>query len=375
MWNGFCGELIRKTNQRLLIVILVLASGLILFFGYNRRYFYGFFTGPHAVTQSDLLAANGASAFPNSILKVNGGATAGTGLYETTTDKTHPEGYTSARYLATEIGGKRMLVRVSPDDPLAQDAAPDNANPNGPRVQSSMVLTGEAIPLASLLSEKLAVATAAGDEQYLPFMLDTYEYKTFGWFSVVIGGLCLLGALWGASVYLKRNSDPVHDSFAKSVAKYGALESVVPQLDAEMASAHTTVSRRGNAVHVGQHWFVGATPFRAYGARLDGLVWAYRLIVKRKMYGIITVGTRHTLVAYDRFGQKISIQLDEPKTAEVLQLLRSVAPQAVFGFDKRLAKMWKAGKGDDRTAFITEAQALLAGQVLPEALTKKQFNA
>jgi hypothetical protein len=371
MWNGFCGELIRKTNQRLLILVLVVAAGLIAFFGYNRAYFYGFFAGPHAAPRNELLAAQGAGAFSNSILKVDGGATAGTGLYETTTDKSHPEGYTSARYLATEIGGKKLLVRVSPDDPLAQDTI----DPNGPPTRPSMVLTGEAIPLTSLLNEKLAAATAAGDEPYLPFMLDTHEYKTFGWISVVIGGLCLLGVLWGASVYLKRNSDPVHDSFAKSLGKYGALESVVPQLDAEMASAHTTVSRRGNAVHVGQHWFVGATPFRAYGARLDGLVWAYRLIVKRKMYGVITVGTRHTLMAYDRFGQKIAIQLDEPKTAEVLQLLRSVAPQAVFGFDKRLAKMWKAGKGDDRTGFIMEAQTVLAGQILPEAVTKKQFNA
>ena len=374
MWNGFCGELIRKTNQRLLIVVLVLAAGLIAFFTYNRAYFHGFFAGPHAATQGELLAANNAEGFPNSILRVEGGATAGTGLYETTTDKTHPSGYTSARYLATEIGGKRLLVRVSPDDPLAQNAVDPNAT-GVVRIQPSVVLTGRAVSLTDLLSQELAAATALGDEQYLPFMLDTHEYKTFGWTSVVIGGLCLLGALWGTSVYVKRNSDPVHDSFARSLAKYGALESIIPQVDAEMASAHTTVSRRSNAIHMSQHWIVGTTPFRAYGARLDGLVWAYRLIVKRKMYGIITVGTRHTLLAYDRFGQKISIQLDEPKTAEALQHLRNVAPQAIFGFDKRLDKLWRSGKGSNQSSFITEAQTLLAGQLPPETVTKKQFNA
>ena len=374
MWSGFCGDVIRKTNQRLLIVVLVIAAGLIAFFGYNRAYFYGFFAGPHATTQSELLSAQGPGAFSNSIVKVAGGATAGTGLYETTTDKTHPEGYTSARYLVTEIGAKRLLVRVSPDDPLAQDAVDPNAT-GTIRTQPSMALTGEVIPLTSVLSEKLAAATAAGDEPYLPYMLDSYDYKSFGWISVLIGGLCLLGAVWGAVVYLKRSSDPAQDSFARGLAKYGALESVVPQIESEMASAHTTVSRRGNAVHAGQSWLVGTTPFRAYGARLDGLVWIYRLIVKRKMYGIITVGTRHTLMAFDRFGQKISVQLDEAKTAEALQHLRNVAPQAIFGFDKRLDRLWRAGKGTDRTAFITEAQTLLAGQAVPEAVTKKQFHA
>ena len=371
MWSGFCGDVIRKTNQRLLIVVLVLAAGLVLFFGYNHAYFLGFFAGPRAVSQSQLLASKDASTFSDSFLTVNGGATAGTGLYETTTDKSHPEGYTSARYLATEIGGRKMLVRVSPDLPLAQDAT----DSSGVRAEPSMTLTGHIVPLPSNLAATVAAATAAGDEQYLPYLLDVYEYKTFGWISVVFGGIVLLFTLWAAWVYLSRSSDPAKDSFARALAKYGPLESVVPQVDAEMMSAHTTVARRANAVHVGQHWLVATQPFRAYGAKLDGLVWAYRLIVKRKMYGVITVGTQHTLVLYDRYGQKISIQLDEPKTAEVLQLLRSVSPQAIFGYDKRLLKIWRANKGSDRTAFITEAQALLAGQVLPEVVTRKQFNA
>jgi hypothetical protein len=370
MWSGFCGDIIRKTNQRLLIVVLILAAGLIFFFGYNHAYFYGFFRGPQAVSQNQLLAAKDAGAFADSFLIVNGGATAGTGLYETTTDKTHPEGYISARYLATEIGGKKLLVRVSPELPLAQDRANGDAS-----ATAFMTLTGHVTPLTSNLSATLAAATAAGDEEYLPYLLDVYEYKIFGWISIVIGGFFLALTLWGAGVYFSRNSDPAKDSFARALAKYGPLASVVPQVDAEMMSVHTTVARRANAVHVGQQWLVAVQPFRAYGARLDGLVWAYRLIVKRKMYGVITVGTRHTLLLYDRYGQKIAVQLDEPKTAELLQLLRNISPQAIFGYDKRLLKIWRAGTGADRTGFITEAQALLAGQVLPEVVTRKQFNA
>jgi hypothetical protein len=371
VWNGFCGELIRKTGNRLLMVVLVIAVGLLLYFGYNRAYFAGFFTGPHAATQGELLAAKDASAFSNSIVKVKGGATAGTGLYERTKDDSHPEGYISARYLMTEIGGKRMLVRVSPDNPLAQDAV-DVAAAGAVRAEPSMTLTGRVVPLSATMSERLA--TSANEEPYLPFLLDTYDYKSFGWVSVVIGGLCLLGAVWGGWVYLQRSNNPAQDPFARALAKYGQLESVVPQVDAEMASAHTTISKGANSVHIGQHWMVATQPFRAFGSRLDGLVWVYRLVVKRKMYFVIPAGSRHTLIAYDRFGQKIAVQLDELKTGEAMQFLRNVAPQAIFGYDKRLVKLWKAGnKAADRIGFITEAQAVLAGQTLPDTVTRKQY--
>lgn len=367
MWNGYCGDLIRAINRRRLLLVIAGAAIILLFLAYHRAYFRGFFGGPHVASQTELLNATDSKAFPNAILTVAGGETTGTGLVERRKDDAHPNGYISARYLATLIGGKKLLVRVAPDTPLALDAAAT------PPVEETSSFTGQVLSLSNRMT---ALVQPGGPAQpaYLPYVLDTYDYKAWGWTSIVFGGIALIFILWGAFLYLRSNSDPAQDPFARGLAKVGPLESVVPQLDAEMAAAHTTFTRRNNSVHIGQQWMVVATPFRAHGARVRELIWLYRQITKKRIYFVIPAGTRHTLIMHDRTGRKLAVELGDAKCGEVLQLLRSVAPQAVYGYDKRLAKLWRSGTGTDRAAFVTEAQALLGGQALPESVTRRQFS-
>jgi hypothetical protein len=96
--------------------------------------------------------------------------------------------------------------------------------------------------------------------------------------------------------------------------------------------------------------------------QLQDLVWAYRHLVKRKIYFLITVSKRHSLIVYDRLGHKVQTQLDETKVSEALQELTRMAPQAVYGYDKRLFKLWRKNK--DKSGFLSEARAMLD---LPDA--------
>ena len=368
MWNGFCGEVIRRTNRRLLALVLVICAGLILFLGFNLSYFKGFFAGPHAVTASELATAHSASDFSNSIVTLHGGATANAKLAEYTKDDSHPEGYVSARYLTTEVAGKLLLVRVDPSTPLAQDSV------EAAQGEPSHDFTGEAHAFSSKTAALVEHANQSGGN-YLPYYIDSYNYKTFGWFSVVFCTLLALGAAWGALRYFQWNANPAEHPFAKSLARYGALESMVPQVDAEMAAAHSSFAYRGNAAEVTTHWYITMIPFSAKAAPLSALVWTYRKIVKRRIYLFIPAGTQQSLVTFDRFGQTAAVRLKPAQIDELIPLLKNVAPQAIYGYDKRLRKLWAAGKKNaDRTAFINEARTLIAGQQVPEAMTARKYS-
>lgn len=368
MWNGFCGDLIRRTNNRLLVLVLATAAGLILFFGINRAYFTGFFIGPRATTNTELRNATDASAFRNSIVKLRGGTTANAKLAEYSKDDSHPNGYVSARYLTTDVGGKLLLVRVSPFTPLAQDDVDRTQTlPEGD-------FTGQVQAFNSKMAAMVDRANQMGGN-YLPYYVDAYDYKAFGWVSSVLCGLLALWAAYGGLKYAQRNGNPAEHPFAQSLARFGALESIVPQLDAEMAAAHSTFTYRANVAEVTANWYVTTSYLGAKAAQLSSLVWIFRKIVKRRVYFVIPAGTQQSVVSLDRFGQRAVVQLKAMQIDELIALLKNVAPKAIYGYDKRVNKLWRAGrKSTDRIAFTTEAQAMLAGQQLPEAMIARKYS-
>jgi hypothetical protein len=182
----------------------------------------------------------------------------------------------------------------------------------------------------------------------------------------VISTPVLLLALWGLWLYLQRSGEFARHPFAKRLARYGPLEMLTQQIDAETSQAHFQVKKGSASLDLTQQWLLSCAPFGATPMRLEDLVWAYRHVMKRKIYFLITVSKRHSLIAYDRLGQKVQTQLDEGKVSETLAELARLAPHAVYGFDARLFKLWKAQK--DKSGFLTGAKALLN---LPDAQAAK----
>jgi hypothetical protein len=266
------------------------------------------------------------------------------------------------------VGGKLLLVRVSPYTPLAQD----DVDPSQTLPEADF--TGQVHAFNSKMAALVDHANQMGGN-YLPYYVDAYDYKAFGWFSSVICGLLALWAAYGAMKYVQRNANPAEHPFAKSLARFGALESVVPQLDAEMSAAHATFTYRANAAEVTANWYVTTSYMGAKAAQLSSLVWIFRKIVKRRVYFVIPAGTQQSVVSLDRFGQRAVVQLKALQIDELISLLKNVAPKAIYGYDKRVDKLWRAGtKSADRIGFTTEAQAMIAGQQLPEAMVARKYN-
>ncbi|WP_446742510.1 DUF6709 family protein [Silvibacterium acidisoli] len=366
MWDGFCGDVIRRGNKRTVIVAGVILLGVAIFYACNLPYFTGFFLGGHAVTAAELAAAKGAGDFRNSFLKVGGGETIAAGLDEITKDKEHPEGYVSARFAVTTIGGKNLLVRLDPQYDLFLG--------DGQKTYPSFEVTGHVKPLTDYQKDMVAHAEALGDAPYLPFVLDAYEYKEFGWFSVVItGGLAVFGA-WLLVLYMQRTGDFAKHPFAKQLARHGELAMLIPQVDSECAGAHFTARHRTAAAHITPHWYIVTTAMGGSISRLDSLQWVHRTVIKRKLYYFITIGKTYQLNTYDSFGKRILAQLGDEKSNETMAMLRNVAPQALFGYDKRLLKLWKSMKSRGQSTFAAEARQLVGDQPLAsDAITSNRY--
>ena len=356
MWNGFCGDAIRRTNRNILICATVLFSLPLLFFGYNHRYFQNFFSGAHAVTAPQLESLASSDQFKNAFIRVQGSETSASGISEIIRDDRHPDGYTSSVYLITNIGKRQLILRCFPDVTVA-------SFPN-------QIFQGQLLPLTPDLRESIVLPaeTLNGETgSYLPFYLDTMDYKMFGDVSLILGGMVLFFALLALWFYMQRTGDFNRHPFMRRLARYGQPDMLVHQIDAEMTGAHTTIEKGQASAEITPHWLIANTPMSVLPMCNDRIVWAYRKKLQRKILLFITIRTTYYAIVHDSLGQRISLLLNDAKTTELLQILRTVAPQAIYGFDMRLWKLWRKNK--DKSGFLTEGIAIISGQTLGDQET------
>jgi hypothetical protein len=348
VWNGFCGSVIRRGNRNLLLCALVLLAGLIAVAAFNAKYLASFFAGAHSANPAQLTASN-PSALQDSFVRVPVERAIATGVQHITRDDAHPNGYVDNEYLAAPFDNKIMIVRVRGGN-WAEDIP-------------AQTFEGRLRPFSADLQSKIngAITVDPSLPPLMPVYLDTVDYKENGYLFLVFGTPILLLALWLLWKYLQYSGDYTRHPFAKRLAKYGQLEMLVQEIDGETSGAHATYQRRGTSVVITQHWLLTKTLWGGAPMRLDHLVWAYRHIVKRKIYFLITVSKWHSLLALDDLGQKIQVQLTEQKVGEALKDLAAQAPQAIYGFDKRLQTLWKTS-GKDKSRFLPEARAIVSPQ-------------
>jgi hypothetical protein len=408
MWNGFCGDLIRRSNKSLFTLFLFFFLAYLVFYGWNYRYFTGFFEGNHSVSSTELIAANSVKDFKDPFVQITGGATTSSRIYEVSTrgeesgssetdviiralrDPNLQDSldfgnsqtvFVPSGFVTTQIGGHRLLVRERPFGPLTSYVPPDQTPPSL-KVYST---AGYLRPLGSHLQAIVDRRTAAGDGPYLPYYLDTVDYRNFGLWSVSITGIGVLGLVWIFWLWLERSANLAKHPFAKQLAKYGDLEVLIPQVDSEMTNQHVTIRKQAVAVHITKNWYIVTNASRSLSAfyngiglttrdniaRIDSLVWVYRALIRQKHY-FITVGKSYQIVVFDRFGIKIQAQMDEAGTAEAFRYLRTIGVSAIFGYDKRLLPLWRRADKNDKSGFVASGQQMIGVQALPDTFTQSR---
>ena len=358
LWNGFCGNLIRRANRNTLIAALILLGLIAAVAYYNAKYLASFFSGAHVVAPETLSTSDPAK-LTDTFIKMEVGEAIPTGVQHITKDDSHPSGSVDSTYLATIAGGKTVIVRAEQEPGT------------GP-----VTFEGRFVPMESDL--QASIQNALGQGSNLPpvllVYLDTVDYKSDGYTMLVIGIPLLLLALWMLWRIQQFSADFSRHPFARRLSNYGQLEMLVHEVDSEVAGIHTEYGKTSSGIVVTQHWFIGRNNWGGTPLRLDRVAWAYRHITKRKILYFITISKWYSVVAYDSFGSKIQIRLKEQQVADALQDLAVRTPQAIFGYDKRLWKLWKS-LGKDKSRFATDARGIVSTQDVLKDKISTMWNA
>jgi hypothetical protein len=345
------------------MAIFILAT-VVLVASYNAKYFASFFAGAHTVAPDALPTAN-PDKLTDTFVRMQVPDLIPTGIQHITTDDQHPNGNVDSSYVATVAAGKVLIIRT---DQIFSATAHEEATPGN--------FEGRFRPMDADLQTKIQAALGRNPNlpPLLPVYLDAVDYRENGYLLLIFGLPLLALGLWLLWRYQKFSGDFTKHPFAKCLAQYGQVEMLVQQIDSETAGAHSVYGSTRTGVLVTPHWLIACNPWGGTPIRFDHLAWCYRHVMKRKMLYFITISKQHSLMFYDNFGNKSQIRLKEQQATDALANLTVRAPQAIYGYDKKLWKLWK-GLGKDKSRFIVEARSLIApGEALKDK-TNTMWNA
>jgi hypothetical protein len=326
----------RSNLNRILLCIL----GIVVVFGLgalNIRYFYNFLWGPFNAVPADLIAARSASDPQKYWLQVTGKQMINTGVQSVSTSKSGTK-TVNTTYFALLLDKRLVLVEIDGDQ--QSDTLPPN-------------LTGWLEDISK--DEQTEIIQEIETEEpglkglFLPFKLQTGDFRIGGIIGLIVGTIVLGFCLWGIVVVIRYSIDPEAHPILKALSRFGPLDFVTHQIETELSVPHTTLGQ----LHLTNNWLVFATKSSLSATRYADVAWLYKHITTQRYYGI-PVSKTYTAMLYDRHGVQISMIAGRKEKAveDMLRAIYERAPWAVAGYTKEIETAWKK----DRAAFLTTVE-------------------
>lgn len=328
-------KVINRSNRNLLLLSLLGIIVVLVLFFFNLRYFYNFVAGPFDITQANLVGLASAEAPQQYWLNVTGEEMVDTGIEYVTTSKSGSKtvDYT---YYALLLDEKLLLMKV-PGEPIAEQLLPSQ--------------TGWLSPIDSEENVKvvqdLEKDVPAVKGMFLPFKMETGDFRTNGFLGLGVGAVGLLLCGWGLVTVAQRSANPTNHPVLRSLARFGPVDYVVSRIDAEMSGVHPTIGK----LHLAPTWLVYAESANILATRYEDIVWVYKHVTTHRSYGV-AVSKTYTAMVCDRFGVKLNLVAGNKEAAvdEMLSALVSRAPWAQIGYAPELEAAWNK----DRNGFIQD---------------------
>jgi hypothetical protein len=348
MPSDFVTNIIRRSNRNLLLWsllgIIAVAVGVIL----GLNYLQNFIQGPYTVDKQEILNIKDLGSQQKTFITLKGDDMVDTGYYHYTQKKGSSVENVDAYYGALLLEDRYLLVKT------------------GQKVdEKTTTYTGGLVAMSS--KEQSQIIGDIEQENpdlkgvFLPYMLDTGDFRTPGYIGLAVGGVVLLLSLFGLSRFAGR-SNPLNHPIMKRLAKFGDAEQVASQIDMEMSGDHP---KAGNA-HFTRSWLVQATGASLNATRFNDIMWVYKKITQHRTNGIPT-GKTYSVLIWDRYGQCITINAKENVINEVIDATLNRAPGAIGGFNKEIETMWN--KNRDQFITTVDGRARQArGQAQPQAI-------
>ncbi len=348
MHETFIGKQIARTNRNLLIVNLLLVGAIAGLFYANAKYMINFFRGAEPVTAADLARAHSVDDRFRTFVRVEAKKSIPSGIRDIEqqvdkyTNKVESE-TTKAEYKYLLIGDRLLVVKTAPGTP-----------------DSTMSYSGELIPIPSDVSRAVIVPVQNDDptlsDKFLPFMLDTVDYRTAGYWAVGLGVPTLLLSLWNLVRWWGRNQNPTSHPLYRRLTAYGNPEMLSHEIDAAVSAGR---AKFGNAFLAGP-WIFQSTAFSLSFLNFDEIVWAYKKVTKHSV-NFIPTGKTYAALVCGRTGTILTIPAKEPVVNSLLQALMQSAPWVLFGYNAEIQGHWSKNRAG-LAAVVEEKRKQLRGQ-------------
>ena len=323
MWQGFVGLTIAARNKELARWnLLLLAACFAVLLGCSR-WIANTYMGPRIINAAQLASAGDTTFSARNYISVTGDKVVNSGLTETT-KRTRNGGVesqsTTAEFMGLMVGSRILIVKARP----------------GQRATS---YKGELVSLPGDVKDRIFKRLDADIQAaFLPVMLDASEDYDDGLVALGIALLIPLSiAAWNLLKWRRRSSDPTRHPFVKALAKYGPLETIVPQVDAEVASGYTIL---GNSVTATKGWFLQCSFSAVKAMRTDDVLWAYMKRTKHSV-NFIPTGTTFSSLIWDSRGQNIETTGTEQQVLGLLTALANAMPWIIVGYDAKVQTQFR----------------------------------
>lgn len=333
MLEGIVTKAIRRSNRTLLAVSII---GILIVFALaalNLRYFYNFFLGPFPVTQEELAGYSDAGQPQRYWVTVSGEEIYDTG-YQYVNEENGKETVENS-YLALPQSDRLLLVKV-PGEAVEQTTFTGWLEEITDEEYQEVV-------------QKIEAEVPELTGVFLPFQLETGNFRLNGILGIVLGlgvlAACALGLVKG----IRRSNDPNEHPIAKRLAKLGPIDFVVSRIESEMAGNHPVFGK----AHLTANWLVFAPGADIQATRFEDIAWIYKHVTTYRTNGIPT-GKRAAAIVFDRNGAKLTVEAGnkESKADELVRAIYERAPWALAGYASELEKAWK----NDRPGFLAEVE-------------------
>jgi hypothetical protein len=348
MPSDFVTNIIRRSNRNLLLWsllgIIAVVVGVIL----GLNYLQNFIQGPYTVDKQEILNIKDLGSQQKTFITLKGDEMVDTGYYHYTQKEGSSVENVDAYYGALLLDDRYLLVKTS-----------DKVN------EKVSTYTGGLVAMSSKEQSEIIGDIEKENPDlkgiFLPYMLDTGNFRTPGYIGLAIGAVVLLLSLFGLSRFAGR-SNPLNHPIMKRLAKFGDPEQVASQIDMEMGGDHP---KAGNT-HFTRSWLVQATGASLNATRFNDIMWVYKKITTHRTNGIKT-GTTYSVLIWDRYGQCITINAKENVINQIIDATLNRAPGAIGGFNKEIETMWKKNR-DQFIATVDGRTRQARNQAQPQAI-------
>lgn len=323
---------IRRCERNVLLGCGGALLGLLLpFFGWPR-YFENYLRGAVPLSADELSAVTQAEARARYFVRLRGEQVQDTGFVEVSETRNQYSRELKRReavgdYLLLHVGERRLLVQAPPGQRSGEWTGGLHSLP--PRLRDSVL-----VPL-----QERDPATAA---RLLPVYLDATGFRRPGHLVLAIVLPLLLGVFWRTWRALRRYVDIEQHPLLAKIASYGDPRLVLPHIDEEARAAGGYMA--AGLTLVTPSYLIHGSEFHVEIVRFSDIVWAYAAEAPQHLHSP-PADREHALCIYEKSGTWLELRLRGRPPRGLLKIIAERSPDAVIGWDDRLAAEWAKPPG------------------------------